>query len=211
MTKQVIRQNITTWPELGINYWGINKNATSTFINHFSFLCGVINYEQLYISGGQYGKKKINRDRYISSTTAFSNGLINFAIVRDPYYRFESCYKHFKYPLSYQQERGSRKAKFESTWSANDFLQHIHKKLCKGEKSGNKHFWRQTTFINSADYMDIIIKLEHYKTQWPFSFAPPAFNVNCSQKTEKIEYQRSLVNKIYKSDFKTFNYLYRDN
>ena len=69
--KKVKRQNITSWPELGINYWGINKNATSTMMNHFAVLTGNINAQEILINS-QAGKKTVSK-RYISIDTALTN------------------------------------------------------------------------------------------------------------------------------------------
>ena len=73
LSKNIIRQNITHWPELGINYWGINKNATSTITLHFGQLVGDIPKPTDYqIHQGLAWKISQNQNRYISADEAYT-------------------------------------------------------------------------------------------------------------------------------------------
>jgi hypothetical protein len=203
-SKSVAMQNITAWPELGINYWGINKNATSTLITHFTDL---VYTDKSMIKDkddkGQEAKKYI-KDRYIDKSTALTNGLKNFCITRNPYTRFESCFKQFKYPKNDIHVASLNKADFESQWDANDFLNHIARKFEKG-KPGNKHFRLQTWFCPNPSMIHHCIKLEHLNKHWPFDFPAPNFVTN-SQPDMNIEYDRELLHRVYNDDFKTFGY-----
>jgi len=205
ITKEIVRQNITTWPELGINYWGINKNATSTFINHFQILTGNLLPHEVYQNDGQKGKISL-RHRYIDYNSACSNGLKNFAILRNPFDRFESCYKQFKFPITETQNKSSQKARFDPTWTADDFLLYIESKLCNNPKAGNKHFWAQTTFLHNYNAIDFAVKLENLNQDWPFEFEAPLFTSNPSLQGQPIKYDKSILKRIYKKDFKTFEY-----
>lgn len=203
-SKETVRSNITTWPELGINYWGINKNATSTFITHFSNIL----FNNAFINDidiGQKAKQQIKK-RYISPEQAFTNGLKNFGIVRNPYKRFESCYKHFAYPISPEQEKSSRKAKFIPGWSPDMFLQHINKKFSINDKAGNKHFWKQSTFITHPEKMDFIVKLEEIENNWPLDIPLPSFSANKTTSNNIDNYNKDMVRKLYQEDFINFGY-----
>ena len=134
-TKDLVRQNITAWPELGINYWGINKNATSTMTMHFATLCGDIIPTDEEIRLGVLAKGRMKR-RYITQQQAHQNGLQNFAVCRHPLQRFYSVYKHLKHPTSVIQQRTRGKARFDTTWNEEQFLAHIRHTLQVSSISG---------------------------------------------------------------------------
>ena len=157
LTKLTKRYNILAFPQLNLNYWAINKVATSTMCNHLLIQTGATIDTQH--KSGQVGKR-MTSTFHIDRETAYTNGLINFAIVRSPYARFESCYRHFKYPKNDIQYAGSHKAKFNPAWSPDDFLEHIETVFNKGHV-GNKHYSKQSWFIPDPERLDHIIKLEY--------------------------------------------------
>ena len=207
MKKEIKHQNITAWPELGVNFWGINKNATSTIISHFSVLTKDIEEQNYDFELGQRAKliAKAN-NRYIDSSVAFNNGLKNFSIVRNPHSRFLSCFKQFKYPQNEIHERSSKKAAFNKDWSADDFLENIERKFVFRNKPGNKHYWKQSWFLPLPKTIDYIIKLEKLNNEWPFEFDAPSFISNKSNFKQIIKYNKDLLENIYYEDFENFGY-----
>ena len=115
MLQKVLLDKILPWSELGINYWGINKNATSTITLHFGQLVGDISKPtEDQIHQGVAWKISQNQDRYISSDEALNNGYKNFCVIRNPYDRFVSCYNHFANPIHDVQKQTQRKARFNN-------------------------------------------------------------------------------------------------
>jgi len=202
-SKKVKRQNITSWPELGINYWGINKNATSTMMNHFAVLTGNINAQEILINS-QAGKKTVGK-RYISIDTALTNGLKNFAIVRDPALRFESCWRHFKYATTPVLMVAPRKARFDPDWTAQEFLENIQIQFAKG-LIGNKHWQTQCSFLTHPDRLDYIVKIESLEQDWPLDIPTPLFKSNTTDPVEKVHYKRKYLRTVYQQDYDTFDY-----
>ena len=202
ITKLTKRYNILAFPQLNLNYWGINKVATSTMCNHLLIQTGATIDTQN--KSGQVGKR-MTSTLHIDRETAYTNGLINFAIVRSPYARFESCYRHFKYPKDDVQSFGSRKAKFHPVWSPDDFLDHIEKVFAKG-KIGNKHYSKQSWFIPEPERLDHVIKLENLVKNWPFDFSPPNFVSNPTTRVWNIKYNKDKLQHLYAEDFNAFGY-----
>ena len=202
ITKRIKRHNILAFPQLNLNYWGINKVATSTMCNHLLIQTGVtVNTQN---KSGQVGKRMTGK-LHIDRQTAYTNNLINFAIVRSPYARFESCYRHFKYPKDEVQSFGSHKAKFDPVWSPDDFLDHIEKVFAKGN-IGNKHYAKQSWFIPEPQRLDHVIKLENLVKNWPFDFSPPDFVSNPTTVVPSIKYNREKLHHLYAEDFNVFGY-----
>ena len=177
LQKSIVRQNITHWPELGINYWGINKNATSTITLHFGQLVGDIpKPTEDQIHQGVAWKISQNQDRYISSDEALNNGYKNFCVIRNPYDRFVSCYNHFANPIHDVQKQTQRKARFNNSWTPNDFMEHIAKTFETGRKI-NKHWRKQIAFIGDLSKFNVVIKIEELNQSWKDQLDCPAPNI----------------------------------
>ena len=202
LSKKIKRDNITSFPELGINYWGINKVATSTLVNHFVLLTG--KHINVQVSSGQKGKS-LSKTRAVSKEIAYTNGLINLGVVRHPEERFESCYRHFKFPKDDVQAVGGKKANFDPAWTADDFLDHIDRVFLAG-RIGNKHYSKQTWYIPEPGRLDHIIKLERLTEDWPFVFPSPQFVSNPTTKVWNLKYNKEKLHEIYQCDFDTFGY-----
>ena len=202
LTKLTKRYNILAFPQLNLNYWAINKVATSTMCNHLLIQTGATIDTQH--NSGQVGKR-MTSTLHIDRETAYTNGLINFAIVRSPYARFESCYRHFKYPKNDIQYAGSHKARFDPAWSPDDFLDHIERVFDKGHV-GNKHYAKQSWFIPDPERLDHIIKLESLAQDWPFDFPAPNFVSNSTSPADNLQYNTDKLTHLYQEDFDTFGY-----
>lgn len=202
--KETIRQNILTFPELGYNYWAINKNATSSLAYYFALQIGLKpNSEH------QDAKTKLkHQNRYISQDQALNNGLKNLTVVRNPFTRFESCYRMFKFPKDDIHSLAASKARFDKNFSSQDFLLSIQKTWDFRKKQGNKHYWKQTWFVPDKSQIDYIIKLENLSNGWPSDLPVPKEHTNRSYNKSNIEYDydKELLFEIYKDDFLSFEY-----
>ena len=204
--KAVVRQNITAWPELGINYWGINKNASSTLTLHFATLCGEIDPTEQDIEYGIAGKERMDQ-RYITQEQAFNNGLINFGVSRHPLTRFKSVYKHLKHPKTVIQQRTLRKARFDPTWTPEQFLEHIRSTFESGKKI-NKHWKQQTQFIPTPWRLEHVIKMERLVEDWPLDIPPPNIKSNPTV-SKDIDLDEDIIYDLYHEDYLSFGYPYQ--
>ena len=203
-SKEIVMQNITTWPEIGINYWGINKVATSSLMAYFISATSDIPINELNQNNDQQAKIIAKKQkRYIDNNTAYNNGCKNLVVVRNPYDRIISCYRMFKYPSNETQKSGAGKARFDSNWNENEFLNHIENQFNNNIR-GNKHYAKQITFVPHIDKMDYVIKLEEIFFQWPLSNLPK-FVFNKSDKQE-VNMDIDRVKNLYKEDYKMFGY-----
>lgn len=203
--KSKVRQNITAWPELGINYWGIHKNASSTMIMHLCTLTGTITPTEEEIEEGMLGKTTlVHSHRYITQEEAFENGLINFAITRHPLDRFISIYKHLKYPKTPAQENTRRKIKMTGDFTPMDFLEHVATTFRTGKKI-NKHWDRQVANVPMPWILDHVIKLENLIEDWPLDIEPPAIKSN-STGNEDVDIDERLIYDVYHQDYTQFGY-----
>lgn len=202
--KETVRQNILTFPELGYNYWAINKNATSSLAYYFALQIGLNPNKQ-----HQDAKTKLkHQNRYISQDEARNNGLKNLTVVRNPFSRFESCYRMFKFPQDDIHILAASKARFEKNFSSQDFLLSVQKTWNFRKKQGNKHYWKQTWFVPDTSFFDYIIKLEDLTDSWPSDLPTPTQHSNTTDKKTPVQYDydRGLLFEMYKDDFLSFDY-----
>ena len=204
--KAVVRQNITAWPELGINYWGINKNASSTLTIHFATLCGEIDPTDQDISHGILAKERMGA-RYVTQEQAFQNGLKNFGVSRHPFERFKSVYKHLKHPKTVIQQQTVSKARFDPTWTPGEFAEHIVHTFQTGKI--NKHWKRQVSFIPQAWRLDHVVKLERLVEDWPFDFPAPKIVSNPTI-SQDIDIDEGIIYDLYHEDYLSFGYPYQN-
>ena len=203
--KVKVRQNITAWPELGINYWGINKNASCTLTIHFATLCSEINPTDEDIALGILAKESM-KPRYITQDEAFSNGLKNFAVSRHPLARFKSIYKHLKHPKTVIQQQTVSKARFGPTWTPMEFVEHIIHTFQTGKI--NKHWKRQVSFIPQSWRLQHVIKLERLIEDWPFDFPSPHIVSNPTVGKD-IDIDEGIIYDLYHEDYLSFGYPYQ--
>lgn len=205
--KNIIRQNITHWPELGINYWGINKNATSTITLHFGQLVGDIPKPTDYqIHQGLAWKISPNQDRYISADEALNNGYKNFCVIRNPYNRFVSCYNHLANPIHDAQKQTQHKARFDTSWTPNDFMEHIAKTFKTGKRI-NKHWRKQIDFVGDLSKFNIVIKLEELNKSWKDQLNCPAPSILSNPSSHhKLQFDHKRLYEIYQNDFEALGY-----
>jgi len=206
--KSILRNNIIKFQELGINYWAINKNASSTLTMHFGEAVGDIqkpNLAEIQL-GVSFKIKDEALSRYITPNEALNNGLLNFCVIRDPCRRFISCYNHLKNPQTEVQKNTISKARFDYNWTPNDFMQYIDHTFETGQKI-NKHWKPQMDFLMDMSNFDHVIKQEHMIEQWPIShiIGPPKYVANKTQHAE-YDYDKQKLYKLYQQDFDELGY-----
>ena len=82
--------NITTWPQLQINYWGIPKSANT------SIKCALLQKSGVdIVSLDNEAVHGTNVCSYIDRHTALRNGFQNVSVIRHPYQRTISLWKDF--------------------------------------------------------------------------------------------------------------------
>mgnify|MGYP001604403329 FL=1 len=150
-------RNISGWPNLGVNFFGIPKNAHTAVMTHL--------YRQEHSRpdfdvGFDIHNQSKGHTKFITEEESVSNGCVNFAIVRDPISRFLSMYKDL---CLTRKKRG----KTAGVWgmSLDQFLDHLFK---TPYHRLDIHFVRQVDFV--PPYVDRIFKLESLFQDWNFEF-----------------------------------------
>lgn len=187
-------RNITTWPNLGVNYWGVTKCANSTIKTHL--------WELEHNSKFAINKDTaIHSDIYVSRLTeyqALHSTNENFTVVRHPVSRFKSMYRD----LVLSRVRVGKKASIEG-FNIDQVLDYLE---THSDSVRNVHLKSQSAFVNH----DIkIIHLENLYNEWDFDFEPPAFKKNVTRNQDNIiltSYQTDRIYKIYQKDFIKFGY-----
>lgn len=189
-------RNISYWPKLGVNYWGITKCANSTVKTHL--------YELEYQKEFEFTKEtKIHSSsliNYITEDEALRNNLKNFTVTRNPYDRFSSIYR---YMILSRPKRGA-KAGLNKDMSIDGLLSFIENTL---DNERDVHLKTQCSFITTNDI--IIIDSKRISDDWPFDFLAPSGFKNKSSNQEKIIFttnQKNRIWKLYKEDFERFGY-----
>ena len=96
--------NISTWPERGINYWGIPK-CGNTSIKYALRGCRPDRYEEHDQAEWVHHK---DQAEYITPDEALSNGRTNITVVRHPYDRVMSLYRDFVLRRPKNHSKGAR-------------------------------------------------------------------------------------------------------
>lgn len=187
-------RNITVWPDLRLNFWGITKCGNSSVKNHlYSLQNESADFDKdVNINSSKYVK-------YISMHEALNNGYDNFTVVRNPYDRFKSMYSD----LFHKRPARGIKAGINVDWNVDQFLDFLESKK---ENELDVHFLKQSTFINPS-LMQYIVKLEDMSS-WDLSIPPPKVRSHQSGSNELTltSEQKNRVYFIYKKDFEVFSY-----
>ena len=155
--KNTQERNISNWPNLGVNFFGIPKNAHTSVMTH---LYRLEHREPDFDVGFDIHNQSKGHTKFISEEESVSNECVNFAIVRDPISRFLSMYKDL---CLTRKKRG----KTAGVWGMDpdQFIDHLFKtpyhKL-------DIHFVRQVDFV--PPYIDKIFKLESLNKDWNLGF-----------------------------------------
>ena len=204
--KSIIRNNIIKFDELGINYWAINKNASSTLTMHFGEAVGDIEKPNLAEIKLGVSFKNQGHHRYITPDEALNNGLLNFCVTRDPCRRFISVYNHLSDPQTEVQKLTISKARFKHNWTPDDLMEHIAHTFETGKKI-NKHWRPQMDFLKDLKNFDHVVKMEHLVQQWPLHhiIEPPHYVANPTEHS-RLDFDRQRLYQLYQRDFDELDY-----
>jgi len=188
--------NVTAWPSLGINFWGITKCANTTIKIHFwqlenksSFLLS----KSTKIHSPQYSN-------YLTYMEAKRNKYVNFTVTRHPYSRFISMYNYLIHAIP---KRGET-AGLSRTMTIDEVLDYIE---TTPDDKRDVHLRSQNSFIKTKKIVWVdSLKLHN---EWPLNCPAPSFISNPT-KDKNVKNlnrnQRSRVHKIFREDFIRFKY-----
>jgi hypothetical protein len=186
-------RNISTWPTIGYNFWGITKCASTTVKTHL--------YE--VVTGDVYKETKHTRIHgvvdYVTPEQALNNGLLNFAIVRQPEDRFFSMYND----LVLSRPKRGRKAGIEENLSVDQFISFLE---TQDLHNCDVHFRTQSSFIPKTGLLIIDVK---YLENWPLTIPPVRMRKHTSKvKTIAIltQEQKDRVYNLYQEDYENLGF-----
>lgn len=181
--------NLTTWPNLGVNYWGIPKSGNTS-----------IKWLLQHLSGSdpevpsEIGVEVHREDSaiYVDPDTANSNGLRNFTVVRCPIERAKSLYKDFGTRRRLTLVRGTDPGRYE------DLDYFFEKVIAESTDKDDIHIRSQTYFIKQANRLKIF-QLENV------SYRLPRYNQIIRPELKLSEKHIDIILKRYESDLQLIN------
>lgn len=193
--KNTQERNISSWPNLAVNFFGIPKNGHTSVMTHL--------YRQEHSKpdfdvGFDIHNQSKGHTKFITEAESLSNGFLNFAIVRDPISRFLSMYRDL---CLTRKKRG----KTAGVWgmSPEQFLDHLFK---TPYHNLDIHFVRQVDFVPL--FVDRIFKLESLCSDWDLGF--PCLNDRKNSTMQKdvslSEQQISRAREFYHDDLIRFKF-----
>lgn len=185
--------NITVWPTLGYNFWGITKCANTAVKTHLYELAT----KQRFTDKKHTRIHGVDSIIYASRQEAMENGLRNFSVTRNPYDRFLSIYSDM---ILSRPKRGVV-AGLDPAMSVDDVLDFI-----QAATEPDVHLRTQSSFIPVHEFLTFDVT---QLATWPLALDP----VKQKRHQSKIKHiglnalQRERVYQLYKEDFVNFNYL----
>lgn len=182
--------NISRWPELGLNFWGITK-AGNTSIKYL--LHQRSGTSMRFDDDKNRWVHHIKNTQYITPEEAAQNGFVNFTVTRNPYDRFLSMFKDV---LRRSGLMGLPHCKTQEQFV--DFLENTP------DEKRNIHFRSQCYFLKSSDILHIDIK-DTEKLSSFFQCEIP--HKNSIEESIHIENKlRDRVYLLYSNDFEKLGY-----
>ncbi|HBF23302.1 MAG TPA: hypothetical protein DDW23_05735 [Planctomycetes bacterium] len=184
--------NITWWPNLGVNYWGITKCANTKIRSHLFELERGRPFEITQEFEANF--------HFIEREEALSNDCENLTIVRDPVERFRSAWKD----LCRTRPARGKLAGIEPDWSPTELAEWLQD---VDDSVADVHFKSQSWFV--PEELDYELNLEEMASNWPFDFpAPSRERVRPSKTVEADITQkvRLLISHRYATDFQRFGF-----
>jgi len=192
--------NISSWPSIYANYWGITKCGNTSVKYALLENEGKNIHKPIGISQWVHNE---NITKYISKEDALNNSYENFTVTRNPYDRVVSMYNDFiKRKDLYLIALGDS-AKHIIT--LDNFLNYLNS---ISENDLNEHFKPQTFFIyeeNSllVDWVFDITEIPQINERYKINV--PHINTT-NNKIQINSNQIKIINKIYYKDFELLKY-----
>lgn len=188
-----LKYNISCWPDLKINYWGIPKCFNTSIkyalaeksnkkLEKIDDTCKWIHQESLL--------------HYIDRETALENNYINITLTRNPFDRFLSLCKDV-------QRRKSLGNKIGSKYSVDSVLNYIERTT---EKKRDVHFRSQCYYIcHGNKIIPDILAIEEFEDL----IKTKVKKLNSIEKTIILtDEQKKRVYNLFKNDFELLRYSY---
>ena len=185
--------NVTWWPNLNLNYWGITKCGNTKIRSHLFKLSTGVEYE---ISTA-FEKENLS---FIYRKKAFKNKCRNFTVTRHPLLRFFSAWKD----LCKTRPRRGVKAGLDPSWSPLELAQWVEH---MPDAAVDIHFKSQHWFVPKQ--LDVEIDLQSIQKNWPFDVAAPTSeSVRPSTQIpfEIDDATAQIVMRRYQTDYERFGY-----
>lgn len=192
----LIETGITSFPRLGVNYWGITKCASTSMKHHL--------LEQ------ELGRRTTFRQPtaihakiagyYISREDGLSNGRVNFTVTRHPVSRALSAWRDLCHT---RPERGIA-AGIDPSWSFRDLMTFVAE---RDDDDLDVHFRSQSWFITAP--LEHEIDQKELNPCWPFEFAAPTvapMHESVKSDTRLHDDVLALIAARYAADFRRFGY-----
>ena len=184
------KYNISCWPKLNLNFWGITK-AGNTSIKY------LLHQQSDHVMKSGDDKEqwvhKIDYTDYISIEEAMNNGFTNFTVTRNPYDRFLSMFKEV---LRRDDSLGLFRCR-----TIENFV--LHLELTPDEKR-NVHFRSQCHFLRDHDILRMDI--DDVETLSNFFQCEIPHKNAIKKSIEMNEHLRKRVYRIFAADFEKFGY-----
>lgn len=206
----LVDRGICKFENLGINYWAIPKNASTTLKIHFSQLnhVGKVEWNEEEYSR-QNPQARLNMEnaasehiQYITENEAIHNGLKNCIFIRHPFRRMLTTYS-FMFQNNWFKRKSAFKNLFTEGMSFENFLLTIYDK--KLYVNYDTIFVPQTAFLPKDHLLDVFVDIDHLTKKWPFKFPSPTIHVNKSNsyqyKDQMTEDAKALIYAMHSSDF----------
>lgn len=223
-----VDRGICHFPSLGVNFWAIPKNASTTLKIHFTqhehaesddqfdinLYESITDPRQRLMMENKYSEN-IN---YIGVNEALTNKCSNIMFTRHPLLRMYSVYT-FMFKDNWFMKKALFATLFEEDNTFDVFIDKIYR--WKLYEDYDHVFVRQVEFLpdrKTKSGMEHIVDVDSMEKQWPYMFSPPKNKVNRSTFTtkspeqkirsifDKHEHAAKLVESIYEIDYETFNY-----
>ena len=185
--------NISSWPSLKLNYWGITKCGNTKIRSHLYKLS----------TGSEYQVSPVFEHEHVSFLTrdqAFASERQNFTVTRHPLHRFVSAWKD----LCRTRPKRGVSAGLQPSWSLVQLARWVHE---MPDEIVDIHFKSQSWFIPQP--LEFEIDLSNINRDWPFDLpAPTRKRVRPSNQVdhEIDDETKKLISSRYAQDLERFGY-----
>lgn len=186
-----LRYNISSWPQLNLNYWGIPKCGNTSVKYALLKKCNVTGNEDEIMQWVHNHAMS----QYIDIQTAENNRHINFTVTRDPYERFLSMYSDIL--------RRPKHFKLEKIETIDQFIDYLYS---KPEEKHNLHFWTQTRFIAPHNVIIPTCVIDVHRISNGFMGLDIGKFNTTNNNYRLTQQQKERVFQFYKKDFELLDY-----